>query len=137
MTDTEPAIAAARAVLAKPSAARNAVINVRLGHALLSVLDADIDECETDLEALAPFESVMPTQSGLVTGRVPRPSRPCGRQKRRAWNHFEQALAFCGPSGFKGGARLDLLHDYAAALLDSDAGSTGRRRRRCSMKASR
>ena len=120
MTDTEPAIAAARAVLAKPSAARNAVINVRLGHALLSVLDADIDECETDLEALAPFESVMPTQSGLVTGRVLGLLAHAVGQKRRAWNHFEQALAFCGASGFKSELAWT-CHDYAAALLDSGA----------------
>ena len=120
MTDTEPAIAAARAVLAKPSAARNAVINVRLGHALLSVLDADIDECETDLEALAPFESVMPTQSGLVTARVLGLLAHAVGQKRRAWNHFEQALAFCGASGFKSELAWT-CHDYAAALLDSGA----------------
>jgi DNA-binding CsgD family transcriptional regulator/tetratricopeptide (TPR) repeat protein len=118
MTDTERAMAAARAVLAKPSAVRNAVINVRMGHALLSVLAADIDECETNLEALAPFESVMPTQSGLATGRLLGLLAHAVGQKRRAWNHFEQALAFCRASGFNPELAWT-CHDYAAALLDS------------------
>jgi DNA-binding CsgD family transcriptional regulator/tetratricopeptide (TPR) repeat protein len=120
MTDTEPAMAAARAVLAKPSAARNAVINVRMGHALLSVLAADIDECEADLEALTPFESVMPTQSGLVTARVLGLLAHAVGQKRRAWKHFEQALAFCRAGGFNPELAWT-CHDYAAALLDSGA----------------
>jgi DNA-binding CsgD family transcriptional regulator len=114
MTDTERAMAAARAVLAKPSA----VLNVRMGHALLSVLAADIDECETNLEALAPFESVMPTQSGLATGRLLGLLAHAVGQKRRAWNHFEQALAFCRASGFNPELAWT-CHDYAAALLDS------------------
>lgn len=120
MTDTEPAIAAARAVMAKPSAARNAVVNARLGHALLAVLDADVDECETDLEALAPFESVMPTQNGLATGRVLGILAHAVGQTRRAWNHFEQALVFCRASGFKPELGWT-CHDYAAALLDGGA----------------
>ena len=120
MTDTEPAIRAARAVMAKPSAVRNAVVSARMGHALLAVLDADVDECETDLEALAPFESVMPTQNGLATGRVLGLLAHAVGQKRRAWNHFEQALAFCRASGFKPELAWT-CHDYAAALLDLGA----------------
>ena len=120
MTDTEPAIAAARAVMAKPSAVRNAVVSARMGHALLAVLDADVDDCETDLEALAPFESVMPTQNGLATGRVLGLLAHAVGQKRRAWNHFEQALAFCRASGFKPELAWT-CHDYAAALLDLGA----------------
>jgi DNA-binding CsgD family transcriptional regulator len=120
MTDTEPAIGAARAVMAKPSAARNAVVSARMGHALLAVLDADVDECETDLEALAPFESVMPTQNCLATGRVLGLLAHAAGQKRRAWNHFEQALAFCRASGFKPELAWT-CHDYAAALLDLGA----------------
>ena len=120
MTDTEPAIRAARAVMAKPSAARNAVVSARMGHALLAVLDADVDECETDLEALAPFESVMPTQNSLATGRVLGLLAHAAGQKRRAWNHFEQALAFCRASGFKPELAWT-CHDYAAALLDLGA----------------
>jgi DNA-binding CsgD family transcriptional regulator/tetratricopeptide (TPR) repeat protein len=120
MTDTEPAIAAARAVMAKPFAARNALISARMGHALLAVLDADVDDCETDLEALAPFESVMPTQNGLATGRVLGILAHAVGQKRRAWNHFEQALVFCRASGFKPELGWT-CHDYAAALLDSGA----------------
>ena len=120
MTDTEPAIAAARAVLAKPSAARNAVVSARMGHALLAVLDADVDDCETDLEALAPFESVMPTQNGLATGRVLGLLAHAVGQKRRAWSHFEHALAFCRASGFNPELAWT-CHDYAAALLDSGA----------------
>src|SRR4030095_451193 len=55
MTYTEAAIVAARAGITKPAAVRNAVVQARLGHALLAVLDADVDACETDLEVLAPF----------------------------------------------------------------------------------
>ena len=46
MTDTEPAIRAARAVMAKPSAVRNAVVSARMGHALLAVLDAEVDDAK-------------------------------------------------------------------------------------------
>jgi DNA-binding CsgD family transcriptional regulator len=120
MTDTEPAIAAAHALMTKPSAVRNAVVQARLGHALLAVLNADIDECETELEALVPFESVMPTQSGLTAGRVLGLLAHAVGQKRRAWNHFERALAFCRASGFKPELAWT-CHDYAAALLDSGA----------------
>lgn len=120
MIDTEPAMVAARAVLVKPSAVRNAAIQARTGHALLSVLDADIDECATDLEALAPFESVMPTQSGLATGRLLGLLAHAVGQKRRAWNHFDQASSFCRASGFNTELAWT-CHDYAAALLDSGA----------------
>ncbi len=120
MTDTEPAIRAARAVMANPSAVRNAVVCARMGHALLAVLDADVDECETDLEALAPFESVMPTQNGLATGRLLGLLAHALGQKRRAWSHFEQALAFCRASGFKPELAWT-CHDYAVALLDLGA----------------
>ena len=77
---------------------------------------ADVDECETDLEALAPFESVMPTQWGLATGRVLGLLAHAVGQKRRAWNHFEQALAFCRESGFKPETRLDLSRLCCRAL---------------------
>jgi DNA-binding CsgD family transcriptional regulator/tetratricopeptide (TPR) repeat protein len=120
MTDIEPAIAAARAVMAKPSAVRNAVVEARTGHALLAVLDADIDECEADLGALAPFESVMPTQSGLTTGRVLGLLAHAVGQTRRAWNHFERALAFCRAREFKPELAWT-CHDYAAALVDLGA----------------
>jgi ATP/maltotriose-dependent transcriptional regulator MalT len=115
--DTGPAIAAARAVLAKPSAARNAVVSARMGHALLAVLDGDVDACETDLEALAPLESLMPTQHALATGRVLGLLAHAAGQPRRAWKHFEQALAFCRASGFTP-ELARTCHDYAAALLD-------------------
>jgi DNA-binding CsgD family transcriptional regulator/tetratricopeptide (TPR) repeat protein len=120
MIDSEPAIAAARAVMAKPSGVRNAVVQARTGHALLAVLGAHVDECETDLEALAPFESVMPTQSGLTTGRVLGLLAQAVGQKRRAWNHFERALAFCRAGGFKPELAW-ACHDCAAALLDLGA----------------
>jgi DNA-binding CsgD family transcriptional regulator len=120
MTDTEPAIAAAHAVMTKPSAVPNAVVQARLGHALLAVLDADVDACETDLEVLAPFESVMPTQSGVTTGRVLGLLAHAVGQKRRAWNHFERALAFCRASGFNPELAWT-CHDYAATLLDLGA----------------
>ena len=120
MSDTEPAIRAARAVMAKPSAVRNAVVSARMAHALLAVLDADVDQCETDLEALAPFESVMPTEWGLATGRVLGLLAHAVGQKRRAWHHFEHALAFCRASGFKPELAWT-CHDYAVALLDLGA----------------
>ena len=120
MTDTDAAMRAARAVMAKSSAVRNAVVSARMAHALLAVLDADVDECETDLEALAPFESVMPIQWGLATGRVLGLLAHAVGQKRRAWHHFEQALAFCRASGFKPELAWT-CHDYAAALLDVGA----------------
>jgi DNA-binding CsgD family transcriptional regulator len=81
------------------------------------VLDADVDACETDLEVLAPFESVMPTQSGVTTGRVLGLLAHAAGQKRRAWTHFEAALAFCRASGFKPELAWT-CHDYAAALVD-------------------
>jgi DNA-binding CsgD family transcriptional regulator/tetratricopeptide (TPR) repeat protein len=120
MIDIRPAIAAARAVIARPSAVRNAVVCARMGHALMAVLDADVDQCETDLEALAPFESVMPTQNGLATARVLGLLAHAVGQKRRASNHFEQALAFCRASGFQPELAWT-CHDYAAALLDFGA----------------
>jgi DNA-binding CsgD family transcriptional regulator len=121
MTDTEPAIRAARAVMAKPSTSRNAVVSARMAHALLAVLDADVDECETDLEALAPFESQMPTTGwALATSRVLGLLAHTVGQKPRAWSHFEQALAFCRASGFNPELAWT-CHDYAAALLDSGA----------------
>jgi DNA-binding CsgD family transcriptional regulator len=120
ITDTELAFRAARGVLAKPSAVRNAVISARMGHALLTVLDANVDECETDLEALAPVESVMPTQNGLATSRVLGLLAHAVGQKRRAWTHFEHALVFCRASGFKPELGWT-CHDYAAALLDGGA----------------
>jgi DNA-binding CsgD family transcriptional regulator/tetratricopeptide (TPR) repeat protein len=117
MIDSEPAIAAARAVMAKPSAVRNAVVQARTGHALLAVLDAHVDECDTELESLAPFESVMPIQSGLTTSRVLGLLAHAVGQKRRAGHHFERALTFCRASGFKPELAWT-CHDYAAALLD-------------------
>jgi DNA-binding CsgD family transcriptional regulator len=96
------------------------VVNARIGHALLAVLDADVDECETDLEALTPFESMMPTQNALATGRVLGLLAHAVGQKCRAWNHFEQALAFCRASGFTPELAWT-CHDYAAALVDLGA----------------
>ena len=59
----------------------------------------------------------MPTQSGLTTGRVLGLLAHAVGQKRRAWNHFDRALAFCRASGFKPELAWT-CHDYAAALLD-------------------
>lgn len=121
ITDTEPAMRAARTVMAKPSASRNAVVSARMAHALLAVLEAEVDECETDLEALAPFESSMPTIGwGLATSRVLGLLAHAIGQKRRACSHFERALTFCRASGFKPELAW-ICHDYAVALLDSGA----------------
>ena len=120
MTDTDAAMRAARAVMARSSSVRNAVVSARMAHGLLAVLDEDVDDCEADLEALTPFESVMPTQWGLATARVLGLLAHAAGQKRRAWTHFEAALAFCRASAF----RPELAwtcHDYAAALLESGA----------------
>ena len=46
MTDTEPRCAPLVRSW-QPSAVRNAVVCARMGHALLAVLDADVDDCET------------------------------------------------------------------------------------------
>jgi hypothetical protein len=59
-------------------------VAARMGHALRAVLEGDVDACESDLEALAPFESVMPTQSGVTTSRVLGLLAHAAGQKRRA-----------------------------------------------------
>ena len=62
----------------------------------------------------------MPTQWGLATAALLGLLAHAAGQKRRAWTHFEAALAFCRASAF----RPELAwtcHDYAAALLDSGA----------------
>ncbi len=120
-TDTAPAVLAARAIMARASTSRNAVVSARVAHALLAVLDADVDECETDLEALAPLESAMPTPGwALATSRLLGLLARAVGQKRRASNHFEQALAFCRATGFKPELAWT-CHDYAVALLDVGA----------------
>jgi DNA-binding CsgD family transcriptional regulator/tetratricopeptide (TPR) repeat protein len=117
MTDTAPAMRAVRAVLSKPSAVRNAVVSARMGHALLAVLDTNVDDCETELVALVSVEALMPTQHALATSRVLGLLAHAVGQTRRAWNHFERALAFCRASGFTPELAWT-CHDYAAALLD-------------------
>jgi DNA-binding CsgD family transcriptional regulator/tetratricopeptide (TPR) repeat protein len=120
ITDTGVGLGAARRVIAKASSVRNAVVSARMAHALFSVLSGDTDECETDLEALAPFESRMPTQWALTTSRVLGLLAHAVGQTRRSWHHFEQALAFCRTSGFTPELGWT-CHDYAAALLESGA----------------
>ncbi len=120
MTDTTAAMRATRAVLAKTSSVRNAAVSAQIAHALLAVLDEDVDDCEADLEALTPFEAVMRTQWGLATDRVLGLLAHVVGQKRRAWNHFERALAFCRTSGFQP-ELARTCHDYAVALVDLGA----------------
>lgn len=120
MTDTDAGMRAARGVIAKVSSVRNAVVSARMAHALFSVLADDTDACETDLEALAPFESLMPMQWALATSRVLGLLADAVGQKRRARSHFEQALAFCRASKFTPELGWT-CHDYAAALLESGA----------------
>jgi DNA-binding CsgD family transcriptional regulator len=57
---------------------------------------------------------------GLTTGRVLGLLAHAVGQKRRAWTHFERALAFCRASGFKPELAWT-CHDYAAALVDLGA----------------
>jgi DNA-binding CsgD family transcriptional regulator len=122
-SDTDAAMRAARAVLAKSSSVRNAAVSAQMAHALLAVLDEDVDDCEADLEALTPFQPVMPTQWGLATDRVLGLLAHVVGQKRRAWNHFERAVAFCRASGFQPEIAWT-CHDYAVSLLDLGARDT-------------
>ena len=57
-----PAAAAARAILGRPAGIANAVVSARLARGLLAVLDANVDDCAMELEALEPFANAMPTQ---------------------------------------------------------------------------
>ena len=122
-SDTDAAMRAARAVLAKSASVRNAVVSARMAHGLLAVLDEDVDDCEADLEALTPVEPVMSTQWGLATDRVLGLLAHVIGQKRGAWNHFARALAFCRASGFQPELAWT-CHDYAVSLLDLGARDT-------------
>ena len=103
-----------------------------MGHALLAVLDADVDECETDLEALAPFESVMPTQmvwqrAACSVSSLTRSARNAahGITSSKHWRFVERAgsspsspgpVTIMPPRSWTVGARDDRVK--AAALLD-------------------
>jgi ATP/maltotriose-dependent transcriptional regulator MalT len=119
-TRSDAAVAAIHSVMFRSPSIPNAVVSARMGHSLLAVLDANVDECEAQLLALEPFERVMRTQWGLVTSRVLGLLAHAAGQIRRAVTHFEAALAFCRSSGFEPELAWT-CHDYAAALLDLGA----------------
>ena len=117
-TGFEPALAAARRILARPTSVPNAVLAARVSRGLWSIRDRRAGDPEADLEFVDRFESVAPIQWWVVTARVLGGLAHAAGQQRRAISRFESALAFCRRSGY----RPELAwtcHDYAGALLDS------------------
>ncbi len=118
MSGSEAALSAIRDVLARASSFPNAVVTARMAQAFLCIRDPRAGDPEAELEFLAPFESVVPTEWCVATGRLLGLLARAAGQPRRAIARFEAALAFCRRSGF----RPELAwtcHDYAGALLDT------------------
>ena len=118
MTGSEVALAAIRDVLARPSSIPNAVMTARMARAFLCIRDPRAGDPEAELEFLAPFESVVPTEWCMATGRLLGLLARAAGQPRRAIARFDAALAFCRRSGY----RPELAwtcHDYAGELLDT------------------
>jgi DNA-binding CsgD family transcriptional regulator len=92
----------------------------RIARALLAILAANQDACAAELEFLQPFERIMPSQWCLATSRVLGLLAHAAGRRPRALEHFERAVAFCRSSGF-GPELAWSCHDYAFALLDTDA----------------
>lgn len=118
MTGSEVALSAIRDVLARPSSTPNAVVTARVARAFLCIRDPRAGDPEAELEFLAPFESVVPTEWCVAIGRLLGLLARAAGQPRRANARFEAALAFCRKSGY----RPELAwtcHDYAGALLDA------------------
>jgi ATP/maltotriose-dependent transcriptional regulator MalT len=116
----ERAATAIRRLLARSNAVTNAVVSGRMARALLAVLTADQDACETELEFLHPFEANMPCQWCITTSRLLGLLAHASGRVPRALESFERALEFCGASGY-GPELAWTCHDYALALLDTDA----------------
>jgi DNA-binding CsgD family transcriptional regulator len=123
----ERAATAVRGLQVRSNAVTNAVVSGRMARALLAVLSADQDACESELEFLQPFERIMPSQWCLATSRLLGLLAHVAGRRPRALEHFERALTFCRESGFRPELAWS-CHDYALALLE-----TGTRRDR--MKA--
>ena len=87
-----------------------------MAHGLLAVLDANVDDCAIELEALEPFAQAMPTQWCLATSRVLGLLAHAAGHRRRAITHFEASLALCRANGFTPELAWT-CHDYAATLL--------------------
>jgi DNA-binding CsgD family transcriptional regulator/tetratricopeptide (TPR) repeat protein len=111
---------AVRRLLARSNAVTNAVVTGRIARALLAILAANQDACAAELEFLQPFERIMPSQWCLATSRVLGLLAHAAGRRPRALEHFERAVAFCRSSGF-GPELAWSCHDYAFALLDTDA----------------
>jgi DNA-binding CsgD family transcriptional regulator len=117
-TGCEPALAAARGILARPTSVPNAVLAARVSRGLWSIRDPRAGDPEADLEYVDHFESIAPIQWWLVIARVLGALAHAAGQPRRAISRFDSALAFCRRSGY----RPELAwtcYDYACALLDS------------------
>ena len=107
-TGFEPALSAARRILARPTSVPNAVLAARVSRGLWSIRDRRAGDPEADLEFVDPFESVAPIQWWVVTARVLGALAHAAGQPRRAIARFESALAFCRRSGYQTGAGLDV-----------------------------
>ena len=114
------AATAVRNLLDRSHAVTNAVVCGRMARALLAILAADQDACEAELEFLQPFERIMPSQWSLATSRMLGLLAQVAGCRPRALEHFERALTFCRASGY-GPELAWSCHDYALALLESDA----------------
>jgi DNA-binding CsgD family transcriptional regulator len=121
MTGPDAALSAIRDVLARSSSIPNAVVTARMARAFLCIGDPRAGDPEAELEFLAPFESVVPTQWCVATGRLLGLLARAAGQPRRAIARFEAALTFCRRSGYRP-ELARTCHDYAGALL-----STGNR----------
>jgi len=117
-TGFEPALAAARRILARPTSVPNAVLAARVSRGRWSIHDRLAGDPEADLEFVDPFESIAPIQWWVVTARVLGALAHAAGQPRRASARFESALAFCRRSGYRPELAWTCF-DYACALLDS------------------
>jgi DNA-binding CsgD family transcriptional regulator/tetratricopeptide (TPR) repeat protein len=114
----EPALAAARRILARPTSVPNAVLSARVSRGLWAIRDPRAGDPESDLEFVDPFDRIAPIQWWMVMARVLGVLAHAVGQPRRAIVRFESALAFCRRSGY----RPELAwtcHDYAGVLLDT------------------
>jgi tetratricopeptide (TPR) repeat protein len=94
------ALAAVRTVLGRPVAIPNAVLTVRIAHALVCLHDVQAGDTEEDLDFVSRFESVVPIQWGLANGRLLGLLARAGGHRRRAIARFDEVLGFCRRSGY-------------------------------------
>jgi DNA-binding NarL/FixJ family response regulator len=116
----DAAATAVRSLLARGNSVANAVVTARMARALLSVLAADRDACEAELDALQPFERVMPCQWSLATSRLLGLLAHAAGRRTCAMTHFERARTFCRASGF-GPELAWTCYESARLLLETGA----------------